>query len=406
MRILHTSDWHVGRTLHGANLQSAHAQFFDWLVGVVERESVDALIIAGDVFDRAVPPLEAVELVDRVVSRLAELTTVVFTPGNHDSALRLGFGQDWNEERVIVRSRAAEVGEPIVLRGRDGSAGAVLFALPYLDPELARGQLAQALADREVARSHEGVVAAAMELVKAGHAQVDQELPVVVVAHAFVAGGRASDSERDIKVGGVDLVPSEVIVPPAGWRPNYVALGHLHRAQNVGGLDGAQGGPVMRYSGSPVAFSFSEAGDEKSVTLVELTRRGGGAKTTVLAAPVERPLAVLRGSMEELLSEGHATYRSHYVSVEVTDAVRPAEMVARIKAVFPWALVTQHKPEVASQQSEIDAASRRSTAARANPVDVVGDFLTAVTGQEVNAELLAEIAAGYESVRAAKEGAK
>ncbi|WP_371164346.1 exonuclease SbcCD subunit D C-terminal domain-containing protein [Buchananella felis] len=406
MRILHTSDWHVGRTLHGANLHSAHAKFFDWLVGVVERESVDALIIAGDVFDRAVPPLEAVELVDRVVSALAQLTTVVFTPGNHDSALRLGFGQDWHQESVIVRSRAAEVGEPIVLRRRDGSAGAALFALPYLDPELARGQLAHALAGREVARSHEGVVAAAMEMVRAGHARVDQDLPVVLVAHAFVAGGRASDSERDIKVGGVDLVPSEVLVPPQGWQPDYVALGHLHRAQFVAGLDGGDGGSVVRYSGSPVAFSFSEADDEKSVTLVELGRRGGGAHTTVLAAPVERPLAVLRGTMQELLADGHAAYRSHFVSVEVTDTVRPAEMVARIKAVFPWALVCQHKPAVASQQSEIDAASRRSTAARANPVDVVGDFLTAVTGQEMNADLLAEIAAGYENVRAVKEGAK
>ncbi|WP_371151755.1 exonuclease SbcCD subunit D [Buchananella felis] len=406
MRILHTSDWHVGRTLHGASLESAHARFFDWLVETVKQEAVDAVIVAGDVFDRAVPPLEAVQLVDRVITALSAHARVVLTPGNHDSALRLGFGQDWNGERVIVRSRVADVGQPVVLPKPDGQAGAVLFALPYLDPELARGQLAHALAGREVARSHEGVVAAAMEMVRAGHARVDQDLPVVLVAHAFVAGGRASDSERDIKVGGVDLVPSEVLVPPQGWQPDYVALGHLHRAQFVAGLDGGDGGSVVRYSGSPVAFSFSEAEDQKSVTIVELDKRGAGVKIRVLSTPVERPLAVLTGQLAELLGPAYAPFREHYVSVEVTDRVRPAELVTRVKAVFPWALSTQHKPVDALSQSQVDLASRRASRAQSNPVDVVGEFIAAVTGRGADAEIVSVIRESYESVRSRKAGTK
>lgn len=427
MRILHTSDWHVGRTLHGASLESAHARFFDWLVETVKQEAVDAVIVAGDVFDRAVPPLEAVQLVDRVITALSTHARVVLTPGNHDSALRLGFGQDWNGERVIVRSRVADVGQPVVLPKPDGQAGAVLFALPYLDPELARGQLgatgpgsnqtapatdqqtaAEADGGKAVPRSHEGVVTAALERVRAGYRQtgMPQDVPVILVAHAFVAGAKASDSERDIKVGGVDLVPSQVLVPPQGWRPDYVALGHLHRAQFVAGLDGAQGGPVMRYSGSPVAFSFSEAEDQKSVTIVELDKRGAGVKIRVLPTPVERPLAVLTGQLAELLGPAYAPFREHYVSVEVTDRVRPAELVSRVKAVFPWALSTQHKPVDALSQSQVDLASRRASRAQSNPVDVVGEFIAAVTGRGADAEVVSVIRESYESVRSRKAGTK
>ena len=129
-------------------------------------------------------------------------------------------------------------------------------------------------------------------------------------------------------------------------------------------------------------------------------------KIRVLPTPVERPLAVLTGQLAELLGPAYAPFREHYVSVEVTDRVRPAELVSRVKAVFPWALSTQHKPVDALSQSQVDLASRRASRAQSNPVDVVGEFIAAVTGRGADAEIVSVIRKSYESVRSRKAGTK
>ncbi|KMM44425.1 exodeoxyribonuclease I, partial [Cellulomonas sp. A375-1] len=280
MRMLHTSDWHLGRSLHGVDLLDHQAAYLDHVVDVVRTEQVDAVVVAGDVYDRAIPPVEAVTLLSETLARLAELTTVVLTSGNHDSATRLGFGAALMRERVQLRTRVAGLDRPVEVTDDEGRT-LLVYGLPYLDPDTVRSQLAEPGAP-VLARSHEAVTAAAMARVRADLAARagGPRTRSVVVAHAFVVGGVASESERDIRVGGVDHVPSHVL-----GGVDYAALGHLHGPQVVSG----PAGTTMRYSGSPLAYSFSEQHHTKSSVLVELS--GEQVRTELVAAPVPRRLA-------------------------------------------------------------------------------------------------------------------
>ena len=148
MRILHTSDWHLGRTFHGRLLDDAQAAFADHLVELARCEEVDAVVVSGDVYDRAIPPTDSVRLLDDTLRRLSDVTRVILTPGNHDSAQRLGFGADLLREGLTIRARTAEVGRPVVIPGLDGADGLYVYALPYLDPDAARESLPPILAER------------------------------------------------------------------------------------------------------------------------------------------------------------------------------------------------------------------------------------------------------------------
>ena len=148
MRILHTSDWHLGRTFHGRVLDDAQETFADHLVELARREAVDAVVVAGDVYDRAIPPIDSVRLLDDTLRRLSDITRVVLTPGNHDSAQRLGFGADLLREGLTIRARTAEVDRPVVIPDPDGGDGLYIYALPYLDPDAARESLPPLLAER------------------------------------------------------------------------------------------------------------------------------------------------------------------------------------------------------------------------------------------------------------------
>ena len=148
MRILHTSDWHLGRTFHGRVLDDAHAVFADHLVELARTEAVDAVVVSGDVYDRAIPPTDSVRLLDETLRRLSDITRVILTPGNHDSARRLGFASDLLREGLTIRARVADVDRPVVIPGPDGGDGLYVYALPYLDPDAARETLPPLLADR------------------------------------------------------------------------------------------------------------------------------------------------------------------------------------------------------------------------------------------------------------------
>ena len=148
MRILHTSDWHLGRTFHGRVLDDAHAVFADHLVELARTEAVDAVVVSGDVYDRAIPPTDSVRLLDETLRRLSDITRVILTPGNHDSARRLGFASDLLREGLTIRARIADVDRPVIVPGPDGGDGLYVYALPYLDPDAARETLPPLLADR------------------------------------------------------------------------------------------------------------------------------------------------------------------------------------------------------------------------------------------------------------------
>ncbi|MCL2466848.1 MAG: exonuclease SbcCD subunit D [Micrococcales bacterium] len=394
MRLLHTSDWHLGRCLHRVDLVEHQAAFGDHLVEVVRAEQVDAVLVAGDVFDRAVPPVEAVDLLSDLLARLADHTTVVVTPGNHDSATRLGFGAALMRERVRVRTRVAALAEPVVL-----ADDVVVYPVPYLDPTTARHQLA--VGDQLPERSHEAVLGAAMDRVRTDLAS-RPGVRSVVVAHAFVTGGLLSQSERDIQVGGSDSVPAEVF-----GGVDYVALGHLHSPQEVVGPTGT----VMRYSGSPLAYSFVET-EPKSSVLVELDarqahRRGHRVRTTLVPTPVPRTMSQVSGRLDDLLGAAGEPFADHWLKVRVTDPARPPDMVARLRRRFAHLLVADHTPQAEDEAASCTLRSAVPPAQRpgADPVQVAGDFVAHVTGSGPSDAELAVLRSAYEDVLAAQRAA-
>ncbi|WP_454050450.1 exonuclease SbcCD subunit D [Cellulomonas sp. Marseille-Q8402] len=397
MRLLHTSDWHLGRTLHGVDLTVHQQAFLDHLVDVVREERVDAVLVAGDVYDRAIPPVESVAQLSDALRRLAEHAVVVITPGNHDSAVRLGFGADLMQDRVRVLARVDDVGRPVRLTGDDGDV--LVYGLPYLDPDAARHTLAAPGGDGPLARSHAAVLGAAMDRVRTDlgarvAAAVADGRPAprsVVLAHAFVVGGAASESERDIRVGGVDHAPAAVFDGV-----DYVALGHLHGPQRVG--DGA-GAAVLRYSGSPLAYSFSEARQAKSTTLVDLGP-SGAPSVRLVPAPVPRRLTDLTGPLEELLGAAGDPHVEDWLRVTVTDAHRPTDLYRRVRGRFPHALVVQHQPPA----REVGPRAAEVTAAR-DPLEVAAEFVEHVSGARPTDAEAAVLRRAYEHAAQAERSA-
>ncbi|MEN1974795.1 exonuclease SbcCD subunit D [Cellulomonas sp. P4] len=395
MRLLHTSDWHLGRTLHGVDLTAHQQVFLDHLVEVVRDEQVDAVLVAGDVYDRAIPPVESVAQLSAALARLAEHAVVVLTPGNHDSAVRLGFGSDLLTERVRVVARADQVGRPVVLPSPDGDV--LVYGLPYLDPDAARRTLAPG--DEPLARSHAAVLGAAMDRVRADLAARTADALAagrtaprsVVLAHAFVVGGAASESERDIRVGGVDHAPTAVFDGV-----DYVALGHLHGPQRVGDADART---VLRYAGSPLAYSFSEARHTKSTALVDLAPEGP-VRVRLVPAPVPRRLADVTGTLADLLGEAGEPHVDDWVRVTVTDDHRPADLYARVRGRFPHALVVQHRPPARAAAG----TAGEVTAAR-DPLEVAAEFVAHVTGAPPTGAEAAVLRRAYEDAVAAERSA-
>ncbi len=363
MRLLHTSDWHLGRMLHGVDLLDAQAAVLGRIRELVadppDGIKVDAVIVAGDVYDRAVPPVEAVSLFERTLAELAEHATVIVSSGNHDSAIRLGFGSRLFTDRIRIRTDLGSIGSPVLLGGTD--ARAAIYPVPYLDPDAAR--IALATGDEPLARSHQAVMAAALDRIRADF-ETRPGHRCVVVAHAFVVGGQPSDSERSIAVGGVDSVAADTF---AG--ADYVALGHLHGAQRPR----ASTDTVLAYSGSPLRYSFSELAHTKSVNLVDLPATGPATVTPVpLAQP--REMAVLSGTLDELLAVDG--YTEHWLSVTLTDRARPDRPIDRLRSRFPHLLHVEFAPAgraAGYPSAQLPAADR-------DPRELAADFINHVTG--------------------------
>lgn len=325
MRILHTSDWHLGRSFHREGMLGHQAAYVDHLLQVVASEEVDLIVVSGDIYDRALPPVDAVQLADDTFARLAaSRAQVVVTSGNHDSARRLGFNSRLSDAAgVFIRTDAGTVGTPVLLEDAHGPVA--VYGLPYLDPDSVREPWDLS------SRSHEAALTEAMRRVRTDLAERSGGTRSVVLAHAFVAGAQASDSERDISVGGVSLVPTSVFDGI-----DYTALGHLHGRHTLT--------ESVRYSGSPLAYSFSEATHHKGSWLVDLGPTGLTSAEFV-EAPVPRPLARLHGELEDLLHQpAYTRHEGSWLQVTLTDDVRPLHAMERLQARFPHTLVIGFEP--------------------------------------------------------------
>ena len=377
----------MGRSFHGVGMLDAQRSFVDQLVSAVAGNDVDVVLIAGDVYDRALPGVDVVGLLDDALVRLtATGATVVLTSGNHDSAIRLGFASRLLERGgVHLRTRLADLDQPVILplSSGDGEApGAVLaiYGIPWLEPRLVAEQLGAETA------SHFEVTRAATDRIRADLAKRTAAGTVhsVVLAHTFASGGISSDSERDLSIGGVGAVPLDLF---DGF--SYTALGHLHGRQTLS--------PQVRYSGSPLAYSFSEAKHTKGGWLIDVGPDGvTGVSELSWEAP--RKLAVLRGEISEILeSAGHAWAEDAYCQITLTDAQRPGQAMERLRVRFPDTLVLGFDPQGGAVKASKSYSTRLAEAQ--DDLSLCCGFLDHVRGRDADDAERPAIAAALDNVR-------
>lgn len=289
MRIIHTSDWHLGQNFYSKSRAAEHSAFLDWLLTSAQAHEVDAIIVAGDIFDTGSPPSYARELYNRFVVQLQQTgCQLVVLAGNHDSVATL------NESRDILAflktTVVASAGHaPFILPQRDGTPGAIFCPVPFLRPrELVTSQAGHSSGEKQqlllnaISDYYQQQYEAACAL------RGDRPLPIVASGHLTTVGASKSDAVRDIYIGTLEAFPASHF-PPV----DYIALGHIHRAQKIGGSE------HIRYSGSPIALSFDETGKSKSVNLVTFTD-GQLTEVLPLTVPVTQPLAVLKGDFSSI----------------------------------------------------------------------------------------------------------
>ena len=383
MRLIHTSDWHLGRTLHGESLLEHQGAFLRWLLDRAVTRQVDAVLVAGDIYDRAIPPTDAVRLLDETLVAFSRARVpVVLISGNHDSWVRLGFASRLSEAAGIhLRTRVEDITRPVILRDPHGEVG--VYGIPYLLPDAV-------MADLGAERSHASVLAAVGGRIRADAAARGLSR-TVVMAHALVTGGNTSDSERDIRVGGIADTPPSVL---AGC--SYLALGHLHGQQRVD----TGGATTAGYSGSPLAFSFSERHHHKSVTLAEIGG-DGAVETQLLPAPVPRPLKEVRGRLDDLLARAGtdlADLAGAWVKAVLTDQARPVAPMERLREKWPHTIALDFQPEGGLASPDADLAR---LAEAADPVEICGLFVDYVAGAPPDE---AQRAVLREAVEAAQHG--
>ncbi|MBU6315297.1 MAG: exonuclease subunit SbcD [Acidobacteria bacterium] len=343
MRILHTSDWHLGRDFGPVSLHDDQKAFLEWLVGQVRKLQIDLVVIAGDLFDRAYAPADAIRLFrDALHELLGTGAKVAAITGNHDAHDRVAnYGGLLDLSGLYLRGGYQAVGEVIQVPFSDGPLDLVL--LPFLDPQSAPDSLGVETVPTEDGAVAEGVDDAFARRVRRTHQSVLEDavkavqprltaLRSLAVAHAFVSGGEVSESERQLEVGGTGSVSADVFSPFS-----YTALGHLHRPQSI---DGA---PNVRYSGTPLAYSYSEE-HPKSVTIIDMASDGGCTYETVPVG-VGRAVATVTGRIDELLAmKPTEAVRASFVRAIITDPGVVLDAKQRLSVVFPNVVDIEMRP--------------------------------------------------------------
>ncbi|MGW5384721.1 exonuclease SbcCD subunit D [Nocardia sp. NPDC003963] len=366
MRILHTSDWHIGRTFHGVDLLADQSRVLEAIAELVAAEAVDTVVLPGDVYDRSIPSADAIAVCNRGFEAIrAAGARIVATSGNHDSPTRLGAGASFAAAGgLYLRTTVADSARPVLLADQYGEIA--FYGIPYLEPEICRAELGV-----PQARSHTEVLAAVLDRIRADSEQ-RPDTRTVLLAHAFVVGGAATGSERSISVGGVETVPLGMFTEP-GF--DYVALGHLHSPQTLA--------EAVRYSGSPLPYSFGESTHRKQAWLVDIGATGTAARVRSCELPSVRGLSHLTGTLEDLLADpAWATAEEHYVSVTLTDYARPVDAMRTLRERFPYAV------HVEWERPQGDPALRYRERVRGrDDTDIARTFLADVRGEPSTSEL-------------------
>ncbi len=345
MKFIHTSDWHLGRQFHNVSLLEDQQAVLEQLIQYIENNPVDAVIVAGDVYDRSVPPTIAIELLNRVVKRICgELNTpMILISGNHDGAERLGFGSEQMKRSGLhIISNFEDMLTPVVFESK--AAGHVAFyGMPYNDPEQVRYVYKEPVSTHDEA--HKLLAEKITEQFQSEHRNI-------LISHCFVDGAIESESERPLSIGGSDRVSHEHFL-----NFDYVALGHLHQPQK-------KGEEYIRYSGSLMKYSFGEQNQKKGFTLVEIGKDGFiGAEHIELTAPHE--MRIVEGELEQILEWGKTDPKNEdYLLVRLMDKHAILNPMEKLRTVYPNVLhlempgmligVEQEMAQAKLARSEID----------------------------------------------------
>lgn len=341
MRFIHTSDWHIGRLFQNVSLLDDQLYVLQQIQSYAHEYAVDALVVAGDIFDRSVPPAEAVDLLNSFITGFIEALDIpiIMISGNHDSARRLRFGaQHMQKSGLYILGDIRDVHKPVVVETKDGAVH--FFGIPYHDPVEVREAYHCEAKTYDEAHTH---------LVKLAEQARVPGIPAVLISHCFIDGAQACDSERRLSVGGADSVSYQPLEPF-----DYVALGHLHGPQY-------KGAEHIRYSGSPLKYSFSEHKQKKGVTLVELAEKG--ATWEHLELTPKRDMRVLEGTLEEILQGGASDVHSDdFILARLTDTQDLLEPMGRLRKIYPNTLELEREHFTVASGSRLvaDVSKKRS----------------------------------------------
>jgi exonuclease SbcD len=356
MKFIHTSDWHIGRQFHNVSLLEDQRHVLNQLIEHIEREAVDAVVIAGDIYDRSVPPAAAVELLDDVLNKICnELgVPVLLIPGNHDSAERLRFGsRQLRQAGLHIIGELSQIKKPIRIRG--SAFEACFYGIPYNDPETVRNHFGVNVATHDEAHRY---------LVEQIISAKSDDSPNILISHCFIDGWDESDSERPLSIGGADRISYEAF---AAF--DYVALGHLHGPQH-------KGESHIRYSGSILKYSFSEQNQRKGVTLIEIAANGMKSAIHLSLHPL-RDMRILEGELNTLLEQGKVDPRNDdYLLVRLTDRHALLDPMGKLRQVYPNVLHIE-KPgmlDMSDQPINRDKLKR-------GELDMFRDFFEQIHGQ-------------------------
>ncbi|EGR2045993.1 exonuclease SbcCD subunit D [Vibrio parahaemolyticus] len=362
MKFIHTSDWHLGRQFHNVSLLEDQQAVLEQLIQYIENNPVDAVIVAGDVYDRSVPPTIAIELLNRVVKRICgELNTpMILISGNHDGAERLGFGSEQMKRSGLhIISNFEDMLTPVVIESK--AAGHVAFyGMPYNDPEQVRYVYKESVSTHDEA--HKLLAEKITEQFQSEHRNI-------LISHCFVDGAIESESERPLSIGGSDRVSHEHFL-----NFDYVALGHLHQPQK-------KGEEYIRYSGSLMKYSFGEQNQKKGFTLVEIGKDGFiGAEHIELTAPHE--MRIVEGELEQILEWGKTDPKNEdYLLVRLMDKHAILNPMEKLRTVYPNVLHLE-KPGmlIGVEQEMAQAKLARSE------IDMFRDFFAEAQDSELSNE--------------------
>lgn len=380
MKFIHTSDWHIGRLFQNIALLDDQLYVLQQLKAYAIEYDVDAIIIAGDIFDRSVPPAEAVDALNDFLEQLTiELhIPVIMISGNHDSAKRLGFGAKHMQQAGLhILSDINDVMKPVVIESSTGIVN--FYGIPYHDPVEVREAFDCDVKTYDEAHTY---------LVEQINTVRTADTPNILMSHCFIDGAEESESERPLSIGGADRVSYDALKSF-----DYVALGHLHAPQY-------KGVEHIRYSGSLLKYSFSEYKQKKGITLVELGSAGLVSHQHLELVP-KHNLRVLEGSLADLLDNAKTDeHREDYLLVKLTDKNDILDPMGQLRQVYPNTLQLERSQFTFSSGSQLVA----DVSLKRTEQQVFTDFFEQVTGDQLSDEQQAVLLETIEQVKLVNEG--